>query len=69
MISFEWMFIGALVGLLVVSVFRPPPRKIPTLPSPDNKEPFFTQHGCVKFTAKEEECTPTATSLASTINK
>lgn len=67
MISFEWMFIGAIVGLLVVSVFRPPPRKIPTLPTPDNTEPFFTQHGCVKFKVKEEECTPTATSLASKV--
>ncbi len=67
MISFEWMFIGALVGLLVVSVFRPPPRKIPSLPTPDNTEPFFTGHGCVKFKSREEECTPTATSLASKV--
>lgn len=62
-----WMFIGALAGLLVVSVFRPPPRKIPTLPTPENTEPFFTKNGCVKFVAKEEECTPTATSLASKV--
>jgi hypothetical protein len=67
MISLEWAYIGAIVGLLVVSVFRPPPRKIPTLPTPDNTEPFFTKDGCVKFTAKEEECTPTATSLASKV--
>lgn len=67
MISLEWMFVGALVGLLIVSVFRPPPRKIPTLPTPDNIEPFFTTNGCVKFKAKEEECTPTATSLASKV--
>lgn len=61
------MFIGLLVGLLVVSVFRPPPRKIPALPTPDDNEPFGTQTGCVKFKATETECTPTATSLASTI--
>ncbi len=67
MISFQWMFIGAIVGLLVVSVFRPPPRKLPTLPTPDNNEPFMTHSGCVKFKATEAECTPTATSLASTI--
>jgi hypothetical protein len=67
MISFGWMFIGALVGLLVVSVFRPPPRKIPTLPTPDNNEPFFTTNGCVKFKSMEQECTPTATSLASKV--
>jgi hypothetical protein len=67
MISFEWMFIGILVGMLVTSVFRPPPRKIPGLPTPDDSEPFTTTRGCVKFTSSETECTPTATSLASTI--
>jgi len=67
MIDFFWLFVGALTGLLVVSVFNPPPRKIPTLPTPDNTEPFFTQVGCVRFKAKEEECTPTATSLASKV--
>lgn len=66
MISIQWMFIGAIVGLLVVSVFRPPPRKLPALPTPDDDEPFMTQMGCVKFSATETECTPTATSLAST---
>jgi len=67
MISLPWMFLGALVGLLVVAVFRPPPRKVPTIPTPDNVEPFFTANGCVKFKANEEECTPTATSLASKV--
>jgi hypothetical protein len=67
MISVEWMFIGAIVGLLVVSVFRPPPRKLPALPTPDDNEPFMTKTGCVKFKSMETECTPTATSLASTI--
>lgn len=67
MISFEWMFIGALVGMLITSVFRPPPRKIPALPTPGDTEPFITSKGCVKFTSTETECTPTATSLASTI--
>lgn len=67
MIDIFWMTIGVFVGLFVVSVFRPPPRKVPSLPTPDNNEPFFTQKGCVKFTAKEEECTPTATSLASKV--
>ena len=61
------MFIGALTGLLVVSVFRPPPRKVPALPTPGDNEPFATQIGCVKFKSSETECTPTATSLASTI--
>jgi hypothetical protein len=67
MIDFLWLFVGVFVGLLVVSVFRPPPRKLPSLPTPDDKATFNTGSGCVKFEATETECTPTATSLASTI--
>lgn len=63
MLSITWIFIGALVGLLIVSVFTPPDRKIPSLPTPDNDESFYTQSGCVKFKAEEVECMPSATSL------
>ncbi len=67
MIDFFWMFMGIFVGLFVVSVFRPPPRKLLSLPTPDDNEPFMTQTGCVKFKSTETDCTPTATSLASSI--
>lgn len=63
MISLLWVFIGAVVGLILVSVFTPPPRKMKTLPTPDNTELFHTPHGCVKFEAKEVDCMPSATSL------
>jgi hypothetical protein len=67
MLDFFWMFMGVFVGLLIVSVFRPPPRKMAALPTPDDDEPFSTNVGCVRFKAEETECTPVATSLASTI--
>lgn len=67
MIDFLWFFIGIFVGLLIVSVFTPPPRKLPTLPVPGDEEAFNTGSGCVKFKSIETECTPTARSLASTI--
>lgn len=63
MISLLWIFVGAITGLVLVSVFTPPPRKIMTVPTPDNTEPFHTPNGCVEFKPKEVECMPSATSL------
>ena len=63
MINIFWVFIGAISGLLLVSVFTPPNRKVPSLPTPDNDEVFKTPHGCVKFKTEEVECMPSATSL------
>jgi len=63
MISLLWVFIGALTGLVLVSVFTPPPRKNPAVPTPTNGDPFHTPNGCVKFKATEVECMPSATSL------
>ena len=63
MLSIMWLFIGALSGMILVSVFTPPNRNVPTLPTPDNEEVFKTPHGCVKFKAEEVECMPSASSL------
>jgi hypothetical protein len=63
MINIFWIFIGAITGLLLVSVFTPPNRNVPSLPTPDNHEVFKTANGCVKFKAEEVECMPAATSL------
>jgi hypothetical protein len=63
MISITWLFIGVIVGLLVVSVFAPPARILPGVPTPDNDSLFYTKSGCVKFETKEVECMPSATSL------
>lgn len=63
MISIMWTFVGALVGLLVVSVFTPPDRRVPALPTPDTDDSFRTETGCVKFKTEEVECMPSSTSL------
>ena len=63
MIDFFWLFVGILTGLLITSVFIPPPRKINGLPMPNAENVFHTDVGCVKFITKEVECGPNATSL------
>jgi len=63
MLSLMWVFAGFISGLLIVSVFEPPFRKIPTLPSPRDLDTFHTKNGCVHIIAEETVCTPDAVSL------
>ena len=63
MLSITWIFIGLLVGLLIVAVFEPPIRNDLQLPTPDDKSVFKTGNGCVKFNSEEVPCTAEATSL------
>lgn len=63
MLDLFWLTIGAVVGLLLVAVFTPPNRNVPSLPTPDNEDVFKTATGCVKFKSEEVECMPSASSL------
>jgi len=63
MLSVKWVFVGVLTGFLIVSVFVPPARKDMHLPTPGDKDTYFTGKGCVKFRAEEVSCTKDATSL------
>jgi len=63
MFSLSWIFIGLLVGMLIVAVFEPPVRKDMHLPTPDDSSAMHTGSGCVKFKATEVPCTDKATSL------
>lgn len=63
MFSLFYLFVGAVVGLLLVSVFAPPLRKDLQVPMPESKQVFNTPSGCVKFKAKKVPCTDKATSL------
>ena len=63
MLSALWIFIGALTGLLIVSVFVPPVRKEMYLPLPNDRSVFKTPSGCVRFRTEEIPCSSDATSL------
>jgi hypothetical protein len=71
MLVAAWVFIGFLLGMLIVAVFQPPLRKQLRLPTPNSKEVLHTGVGCVKFKTTEVECTPAASSLnfIATLNK
>jgi hypothetical protein len=56
MISLLWLFVGALAGLLIVSVFTPPPRIEEGKPEPGKENKFNTPLGCVNLVAKEVPC-------------
>jgi hypothetical protein len=55
--------VGVIAGLLLVSVFAPPPRKDPRVPTPNTKEIYKTPSGCVKFKTHEVPCSREAMSL------
>jgi hypothetical protein len=63
MFSLEWIFIGVVTGLLMVSVFIPPSRKEPRVPTPNTKQVYKTSSGCVKFKTHEVPCSQEAMSL------
>lgn len=63
MINLFWLFVGVITGMLLVSVFTPPNRNVPTLPTPDNNNVFKTRNGCIKFKSKEVECMEATSSL------
>lgn len=54
---------GVITGLLLVSVFTPPSRKDPRVPTPNTKEVYKTPSGCVKFKTIEVPCSREAMSL------
>ena len=63
MISVPWLFVGVIVGLLIVSVFHPPIRADKGVPLPGKSDRFYTGTGCVKFKSQEVPCSKDATSL------
>jgi len=63
MISLLWSFTGFIVGLLVTSVFSPPLRDDPKIPTPNGNEVLHTKTGCVKFRSVEVPCDGKETSL------
>jgi len=63
MLSMPWIFAGAITGLLIVSIFKPPKRQIPIVPTPDDTGLYHTKTGCINIQADEVGCSPNAVSL------
>jgi hypothetical protein len=63
MFAIEWIFVGVIMGLLLVSVIAPPARADMQLPTPFTKSVFRTPTGCVRFRTQEVSCSDDATSL------
>jgi hypothetical protein len=63
MISLLWLFVGTVVGMLIVAVFSPPPRDEKGVPTPNSNKPIHTATGCVKFKAVDVPCDGKQTSL------
>jgi hypothetical protein len=63
MLSVPWIFAGAITGLLIVSVFNPQVRQVPTVPTPSDVGFFHTKTGCINIQASEVHCSPNAVSL------
>jgi hypothetical protein len=63
MLTLLWVFVGFLVGLLIVSVFQPPLRKHSGVPTPRDTVSFRTETGCVRFKTEEVPCSANSKSL------
>ena len=60
---------GVLTGFFVVSIFKPPKRLIPTIPTPNDSGSFVTKAGCVKIKSEPVPCSPSSVSLNVLIGK
>jgi len=61
-------FAGVITGFFIVSIFRPPKRQIPAIPTPGNTDTFYTKSGCVRVRSEEVPCSGSAVSLNVLVN-
>ena len=59
---------GVFVGFFVVSIFTPPMREVPSVPTPGDKGVFKTKTGCVRIRAEPTPCSSAAVSLNVLVN-
>ena len=55
-LKLPYVFIGALVGLLISAVMAPPTRHKPKIPEPNDPTVYKTETGCVRMQASEVPC-------------
>ena len=68
MISLFWLFVGAITGLIIVSIFEPAKRGEKALPTPNDSATYKTPTGCVKFKTEVVDCDGTEVSLNTLAN-
>lgn len=56
MLDITWLSAGAVVGLLLSSVFVPPTRKEKAVPMPHDAGVFYTDTGCIRVVSTEVPC-------------
>jgi len=62
------LFAGVLTGFFIVSIFKPPKRMTPAIPTPGDSESFYTKSGCVRIKAEPVACSGSAVSLNVLVN-
>jgi hypothetical protein len=63
MIQLPWIFAGFIVGLVIVSVFKPVPQILPSVPEPNDVHVYKTASGCVRVRSIQVPCTSDAIAL------
>lgn len=56
MIELPYVFVGALVGLVLSAIVSPPTRKTPRAPTPNDPTVYRQETGCVRAKATEVPC-------------
>jgi hypothetical protein len=64
----EYLLAGVLTGFFMVSIFNPPKRTVPTVPTPGDNGLFYTKTGCVRVRTDEVPCSGSAVSLNVLVN-
>jgi hypothetical protein len=71
MFHLQWIVGGIIVGMLIACIIVPPTRNEIAVPSPHDKDVFYTDTGCVRTHAIEVPCGAEADSfnLLASLNK
>jgi hypothetical protein len=63
MITLLYLFGGFVLGLIITTIFKPAPRVISGVPTPDDVNIYKTTTGCVRVRSIQVPCTTDAVAL------
>lgn len=63
LLSLPYLFAGVLVGLVLSAIVSPPSRKVPQAPTPNDRNVYKLDTGCIHVKATEVPCTAETDSL------